>query len=63
MSLQRRGKSPVSNDVGFLCAKWALHQRVRGGAEMVINQMIDGLTYVRGTEKVSGAIIGTHPYA
>ena len=30
------------NGVGFWCAKWASDQRVRGEADLVINQMVNG---------------------
>ena len=39
--LFRTREEPSTNGVGFSCAKWASNQRVRGGADMVINQMIN----------------------
>lgn len=39
---QGEGGALSTNGVGFLCAKVASNQRVRGGADMIINQMIDG---------------------
>ena len=40
ISPQIGGRSLSTNGVGFSCAKWASDQRVRRGAEMVINQMV-----------------------
>lgn len=40
ISLLGEGGALSTNGVEFSCAKWASDQRVRGSADMVINQMV-----------------------